>query len=292
MSIYLKFISGAFQPRSLFIPMASIILGTGLSALQWPVDGSLFASCIVLVIIAQTALNLAGNYQAAYVNHANATQQQGDRVALLRLSYAMAMLFAIGFILLLSVSVGFAMPSILLSLSLLIPFAITVRMKTLFSKAQLYQYKKVHMSFWALANGFLPCVIAFYLHTAHISDYSVAAAACAALLALLISLSKQALFIIEQHQLIEAGQLPQSLATNLKWQKLVVITTSLATAATIYWLSIPYLAGICILALPSIVATIATVEHLPEPDIASAQTTKVQIAYFAYWVLFIVGVML
>ncbi|MDN3653473.1 hypothetical protein QWY77_12040 [Thalassotalea ponticola] len=298
MGLYLKLLAGAIQPRDVFIPMASLIVGTGLSALQWPVDGALFSSCIILVFLGQLALNLASNYQQAFVNNRKDPQTNlhqhalTSQMALRRLSYISAMIFAVLLWLLIKTSVGFSATIALLTVALLVLFATAIRLKTLYSNQQLYSYSKRHLAAYATGNALLPCLISFYLQTAQITDYVLAVAFCVALLALVAGLSKHINEFIKCHPLLNSDNLPPSLITMLVTQFVLLIITIALTTLAIYALNIPWLALIYILALPALFAANITVKHIPEADIAKAQLTKVQLAYFAFWVLFIVGVMI
>ncbi|WP_371187142.1 hypothetical protein [Thalassotalea maritima] len=294
MSLYLKFITAAFQPRSFFVPMASVILGTGLADLVSLINGQLFISCFVLVALAQISLNLANNYQSAFIDtqrdHKFSAHVQRLQYKLLTLTYIVTGVFVTALIVCFVASRGLALLDGILVLLIALPLAITVRLKTLYTKQQLTPYAMVATIFYSLCYGLLPAISSFYLHTATVTVYSLVLAICCALLTTLPFLSEQALTIIKQTD-NQTNDKPQ-LSENLKWQKLILITATICTAAAIYFLNIPLLAGIFILALPSLVATIATVEHLPDVDIARSQATKVAVTTFAFWVLFTVGMLL
>lgn len=298
MPVVVNLFLAAIQPRTFFLPCAAIILGSGLAAFAGIVDGALFSGLFLLTIFAQISVNLANDYQRAFITHADAIKdsrsaiQYKVRNQMLKLILGCFFVFVLGLIILTHLSTGgsvlgyaFIAISGVLLLSIL-------RLKTRYKKTINRHIDKTSMLCQFLLSGFFPATLSYHLHTSTLPFHMILLALCCGLLSLSSLFAEHISQQVNINSPVIAGRLPPPLKLALMWQKIIIIATTVLTGLTIYITGIPFLSGIFILALPALIATIATVEHLPESDISAAQITKIQIACFAFWVLFVVGMML
>ncbi|KGJ99216.1 hypothetical protein [Thalassotalea sp. ND16A] len=300
MPVVINLFLAAFQPITFFLPCAAIILGSGLAALNGVVDGPLFVSLLMLTVLAQITFNLAQDFQKAFLTHApafNASKpgsniQMAVRQQMLKLMLGCYFTLVLGLTLLCHFSIGgsvigYALIAITAVLMLLI-----LRTKTRSGSKDSNRISTASIIGQFLLVGFIPVIVSYHLHTSDLSIYLVLFAVCCGVLSLLALFAEQLCEQIRDNTPVASDNLPAVIAKNIIWQKSIIISVVVLTGGFIYLSDVPVLSGIFILALPSLIATVATIEHLPEEDIAVSQKTKVAIACFAFWVLFIVGMML
>lgn len=304
MPIIVNLFLAAIQPKTFFLPCAAIILGCGLAALDGVVDGVLFSSLLILTILTQITFNLASDYQRAFLTNSNVANSKNPKLfsakqQMLKLilgCYITSMLALLG---LTYVSTASAITGFVLLAIIAIALIISLRFKT--SSKQPEQasaqalspiLKPTSIIAHLLLVGATPVAVSYYLHTAQLPISIMAIAFTCGLLSLLLLLATQIKAFIKASPAIDSIALPTPLKHLINVQKIVLISTVIATALFIYFAYIPQLSGFFVLALPSIYAAIITIEHYPETDVATSQVTKISISCFAYWVLFVIGMML
>ncbi|OUS31818.1 hypothetical protein A9Q98_02520 [Thalassotalea sp. 42_200_T64] len=300
MPVVIHLFLAAFQPRTFFLPCAAIILGSGLAALSGVVDGALFVSLLMLTVLAQITLNLAQDFQKAFITHApafNANKPGSNirmavRQQMLKLMLGCYFVLVMGLTLLCHFSIGGSVMGYALIAIIAVLMLMILRTKTQTGLTENSSISTSSIVCQFLLVGFTPALVSYHLHTSGITIHVALFAACCGLLSLLALFSEQLCEQIRVNTPISSDNLPAAMAKNIIWQKSIIISVVVLTGGFIYLSDLPLLSGIFILALPSLIATVATIEHLPEEDIAESQKTKVAIAGFAFWVLFIVGMML
>ena len=294
MPVVINLLLAAIQPRTFFIPCASIILGSGFAAYSGIVDGNLFLSLLLLTILAQVIFNLSNDFQQAFVN--NASQQKNPvqgkiKQQMLKLILACFLVWCLGLTALMSVSVNGGATAYLLVMALFLLVLAIVRFKTLFKSDNSKPTSALNLLVYGVISGVLPTLISYYLHTSELNIIITLLAINCGLLASSLVLSQKIVSQLILQSSKQIGVLTAAVATTLKWQKIIVISSTFMTGLIGYYFALPFLTWCFIFALPSIVATIATIEHVTEIDVAQSQFTKLCIAIFAYWVLWVAGLM-
>lgn len=298
MPIFINLLLSAIRPITFFLPCAAIILGSGLAAFSGVVDGPLFSGLFLLTIFAQISVNLANDYQRAFITHADAIKnsrsaiQYKVRNQMLKLILSCFFVFLFGLILLSHLSTGGSIHAYIL-IAICAGLLLTIlRVKTRYKKTVESKINKASLLGQFLLLGFIPTTLSYHLHTSTTPSHVILFAICCGILSLASILSEHIAEQVKSNSPVVVGQLPPPLKHALLWQKIILILATVFTALAIFITNIPFLSGIFILALPALFATVVTIEHLPEDDIANSQISKIKIACFAFWVLFIVGMMI
>ncbi|MEW6997577.1 hypothetical protein AADZ86_07725 [Colwelliaceae bacterium BS250] len=300
MPIIVNLFLAAIQPKTFFLPCAAIILGSGLAALNGVVDGVLFSSLLIITILTQITFNLANDYQRAFLTNSSVVNSKnpkiftarGQMLKLILGCYITTMLALMG---LTYTSTTSANTGYVLLATIVISLLIILRVKTSAQQPkQTLELTLKPVTIFAQLSlvGALPTVVSYYLHTAQLPFDIMMVAFICGLLSLLVLLATQIKEFIKASPAIDSAAIPKPLKHLINAQKIVLISTVIATALFIYFAYIPQLSGFFALSLPSIYAAIVTIEHYPETDVATSQVTKISISCFAYWVLFVIGMML
>lgn len=296
-SVFINLFLASIQPRSFFLPCSSIILGSTLAAFYGVTDGALFSSLLMLTILAQMCINLSQDYQRAFVRSDSAAnhEQNAIKVKVSRQMLILMLSCFLIFTLALIAVVHVNLPGNLLAFSMaligcaLLLMAIRVNTRIQNSSGTMPSIGGLFLHVVCIA--ILPITLSFYLHTAQLNITIAMIALNAALLSCLSPFSQQLITNIQTEGSVSMENLPKSISQLLTIQTVILVSTSIVSLMNIYFLDLPISTVIFIFALPSMAATIATVKHIPEVDIAQAQKTKITLAAFAYWVLFCAGIM-
>ncbi|TKB45353.1 hypothetical protein [Thalassotalea mangrovi] len=305
MSLYLQLLLGAIRPRSLFLPCSAIILGSGLAAFEGYVDGALFASLLFVTMFAQIIVNLAGDYQRAFIIHARNSEQSGQankhqqlQASMLKLILGLFVLFCIAIGSLTLTSTGVAPVSLTLLILCCLLLLSVLRHKTRRGLPTDRFGQILSLLVMALLSASLPFLLSHYLYTASLQSIDLLIAIAAGCLALMTWFSEQIMlrFATQNVSQIDADATPlvqsQPAINNLlNAQMISLIVAVLLTLTLIIIAQLPILTFAFIFAIPSLAATIITTRHLPDFDTAQSQLTKTGIASFSYWVLFVIGLM-
>lgn len=299
MPIFINLLLSAIRPITFFLPCAAVILGAGFSAFHGVVDGGLFVSLLMLTVLGQVTINLANDYQRAFITAAQKANVKANSEVLYKTRKQMLQLI-LGCFLTLVLSLGLlsfaaingsGLALLIIGICALLMLSV-LREKTRKAKP-LYEKLTIKNTLsYAILSAIVPLTLTYYLHTAQLPLSIVLIAVVVGLVTLMHLLSEQISEQIAEHSPVVAEHMPKEISTQLLCQKIIIISAALATFLYIYFAYIPLTAGLFIMALPSLYAPIMTLEHYPESDVAKSQTTKIAIAGFAYWVLFTVGLML
>ncbi|WP_371376557.1 hypothetical protein [Thalassotalea aquiviva] len=302
MSLYINLFLSSLRPITFFLPCAAIILGCGLAAFDGVIDGLLFSALLFLSIFAQMIYNLVQDYQRAFISHQVVAKTETSKQARYQTRISMLKLILASyatFVLALLLFVGSAVPSSLIGYSLValiaLIFLLVLRLKTKDTQPEHRLHQVFGYLSHALLFGALPSLLSYHVLTASMNAYIVIFAFISAFLSLLLYMANKVKKIIEgierQGEYVQISN-NKTLRLLLTAQKWTVLLCTLATLLSAYFFYIPILTGLCLLATPSLIASAITLEHFPESDVAQSQTSKISIACFAYWVLFVIGLML
>lgn len=297
MNIYLNLFLSAIKPITFFIPCSAIILGSGLAAFFGVVDGGIFSSLLLLSLIAQITINLANDYQRAFIcfapsQGANKQKQMHVRMSMLKLILGSYFLFSISLLLLTVTAVTGAPIAYGLSVSLAIALLAFIRIKTRYKPSKIEHLPVSGMSIQFLFIGLGPVLLSYYLYTVTLSIDVIILAGLFALSTILSLLAERVVEITDQLQPIQFDAIPSSLKNTFQLQKAIIAIISIIIITLISIGSLPILTCFALMATPSLFATCMTLESFPESDMAVSQKTKLNISLFAFWVLFIVGLMM
>ena len=299
MPVAINLFLSAIRPITFFMPCAAIILGAGLSAYSGVVDGSLFISLLILALLAQITVNLADDYQRAFITNAQALDQQSPssqkqlhvRHQMLKLILGCFLVFTLGLTVLSKMTTdGSFLAYGLTALSALIMLMI-LRIKT----RQPGNVKAISFSSifaHVLLLGFSPTLVSYYLHTSQLSYTVVGLSFCSGLLALTVLFIRNCKQQINIEPSINSENLTPAFKILLNVQLVIVAIVFISVLAIIYLGQLPLFSGLLIFTLPSFVGSIMTVKHMPEEDVVQTQITKIIFTGFAFWILFVIGLML
>ncbi|WP_068547798.1 hypothetical protein [Thalassotalea crassostreae] len=272
-------------------------MGSTLAAFYGVTDGALFSSLLMLTILAQMSINLSQDYQRAFVRSdiVSRNKQNAIKVKVSRQMLMLILSCFLVFTLTLIAVIHINLPGNLIAISMalmgcaLLLMTIRVNTRTQSSSGPMPSIEGLFLHVVCIA--ILPITLSFYLHTAQLNTTIVMISLNAALLSCLSPFSQKLIANIQAEGSVSMESLPSSVSQILTIQTVILISTSIVSLMNIYFLDLPISTMIFIFALPSMAATIATVKHIPEVDIAQAQKTKITLAAFAYWVLFCAGLM-
>ncbi|TRX53396.1 hypothetical protein [Thalassomonas sp. M1454] len=299
MPIFINLLLSAIRPITFFLPCAAVILGAGLAAFNGVVDGGLFISLLILTIVGQVTFNLANDYQRAFITAAQKAKIKANSEILYKtrkqmlqliLGCFLTMIFSLGLLSFAAIN-GSGIALLIIAFYAFLMLSV-LRQKSKKAKPLYAKLTIVNALVYATLSAVIPLTLTYYLHTAQLPIDVVIVAIIAGLVSLMLLLSEQIKEQIIAHTPVVAEQMPKQISTQLLQQKVIIIISAIATLLFIYFAYLPLTAGLFIMALPSLYATIMTLEHYPESDVAQSQTTKTAIAGFAYWVLFTIGLML
>ncbi|WOH35964.1 hypothetical protein RI844_11285 [Thalassotalea fonticola] len=299
MPVAINLFLSAIRPITFFLPCAAIILGAGLSAYSGVVDGPLFVSLLTLALLAQITINLGDDYQRAFITSAAVLNQQSQssqkqmhvRYQMLRLILGCFILFSIGIIILCKMStdgsfIAYGLAGLCAMILLMI-----LRIKT----RQASVSKPISIAA-IMANilllGFLPTLVSYYLHTSKFNYSVVGLAFCAGLLVLSVLFTGNLKQQITKDAGINSENLTPAFRLLLNVLLVLIAVVFSFTLAIIYFAELPLFSGLFIFTLPSFVGSIMTVKHLPEEDVTQTQISKLIFTCFAFWILFVIGLML
>lgn len=299
MPVAINLFLSAIRPITFFLPCAAIILGAGLSAHSGVVDGSLFISLLTLAVLAQVTVNLADDYQRAFITNAQALKQQSPssqkqmhvRHQMLKLILGCFLVFAIGLIVLCKMTTDGSFIAYGLTTLSAILMLMILRIKTR-QPGDIKAISITAMLAHVLLLGFLPTLISYYLHTSQLNYNIVGLAFCSGLLTLtmlFISNSKQQ---IKVDPTITSENLTPAFKLLLNVQLIIVAIVFISVLGIIYLGQLPMFSGLFIFTLPSFIGSIMTVKHMPEEDVVQTQISKIIFTGFAFWILFVIGLML
>ncbi|QDP00133.1 hypothetical protein [Thalassotalea sp. PS06] len=304
MSLYLQLFLGAIRPRSFFLPCSAIILGCGMAAYEGIVDGGLFAGLLFITMLGQVVVNLASDYQRAFIIHASKrndgaiNKHQQLQGTMLRLILGLFVIFCIALGGLSFASTSVAPVSMTLMVVCCLLMLSVLRHKTRRGLPTDRFGQIASLSVMALLSGALPFLISHYLHTANLQAIDILIAVATSCLALMTWFSEQIMLRLSSHENMQISaddsplvQSPPAIGNLLNAQTIVLVLAVVTTLSLIFAEQLPLLSLAFIFALPSLAATIITTRHLPDFDTAQSQMTKTGIASFSYWVLFTVGLM-
>ena len=299
MPVVINLFLSAIRPITFFLPCAAIILGAGLSAYSGVVDGSLFISLLTLAVLAQITVNLADDYQRAFITNAQALNQQSPysqkqmhvRHQMLKLILGCFLVFTLGLIVLCKITTdGSFIAYSLTALSAMIMLMI-LRIKTR-QPGVLNAISITAVFAHVLLLGFLPTLISYYLHTSGFNYSVIGLAFCSGLLTLTMLFSRNSKQQIKADSTITSVNLTPAFKLLLNAQLLIVAIVFVLALGIIYLGQLPLFSGLFIFTFPSFIGTIMTVKHMPEEDVVQAQTSKTIFTIFAFWILFVIGLML
>lgn len=299
MPVVINLFLSAIRPITFFLPCAAIILGAGLSAYSGVVDGSLFISLLTLAVLAQITVNLADDYQRAFITNAQALNQQSPssqkqmhvRHQMLKLILGCFLVFTLGLIVLCKMTTDGSFIAYGLTALSAIMMLMVLRIKT--RQSGVIKAFSITAAFaHVLLLGFLPTLISYYLHTSHFSYSVIGLAFCSGLLALTMLFSSNSKQQIKVDSTINSENLTPTFKLLLNVQLAIVALVFVLALSIIYLGQLPLFSGLFIFTLPSFIGSITTVKHMPEEDIVQTQISKIIFTGFAFWILFVIGLML
>lgn len=298
MSIYLNLFLAAIKPITFFLPCAAVILGSGLSAYNGIVDGTIFTSLLVLMIIGQISMNLANDYQLAFTSSKNSTytpsnpQQYQARMSMLKLILGLFLAVFLGLFALIATAIPGSYPAYFILALAAILMLITLRHKSRHGNVVNTKVDVKDLVIFMLLSGLFPTLLSIIVHTASITITDIIIAINFALLASIsFYANKLDTFIQAEEQ--QGKQINiQDIKPILTVEKALILASTVMSLLVIFIVPMSLFTIAFALAVPSIFASTVTLEHFPDSDISNKQKNKVAIATFAYWVLFIVGLMM
>lgn len=299
MPVAINLFLSAIRPITFFLPCAAIILGAGLSAHSGVVDGPLFVSLLTLALLAQVTINLGDDYQRAFITNAAALNQKSQssqkqmhvRYQMLKLILGCFLLFGVGIITLCKMStdgsfIAYGLAG-LTAMILLMILRIKTRQASVFKPISI-----TSITANILLLGFLPTLVSYYLHTSKFNYSVVGLAFCAGFLVLSVLFTGNIKQQISNDANINSENLTPAFKLLLNVQLVLIALVFLCTLAIIYFAQLPLFSGLFIFTLPSFIGSIMTIKHLPEEDVAQTQINKLIFTCFAFWILFVIGLML
>ncbi len=299
MPIIINLFLSAIRPITFFIPCAAIILGCGLAAFQGIVDGALFSSLLILTVLAQVTFNLVNDYQRAFVTHTNSAIAPSTnpilykaRKQMLQLILGCFLIFTFALGLLSFAAIGGSSITLAIIAATSFIFLLILRVKTRKANPLNGSLNPIELILHILLYGLFPVSISYYLLTSSLPINIAFIALNTGLLASMHLLSENINQQININAPVNSDNMPAAISRLLMQQKVLLIAAALLSLGYIYFILVPLTSVLFFLALPSLYATIVTIQHYPEEDVATSQSSKTAIAIFAYWVLFVIGLML
>ncbi len=296
MSMYINLFLSAIKPLSFFLPCSAIIFGSGLAAFNGVVDGVLFTSLLVISILGQISLNLANDYQRAFLTYSRTSSTNNERhkqvrISMLKLLLGCYLVFLLSLILLSALTLEDSILSYVLVIGIAVSTLTVFRLKTRGVPVLHKAIDGMQLLSQFFIAGLLPSLLAYHLHTASMSGEVLLIAGVFSLATLLPYFSDRVLAIISKHDPVRSDQMPTILTQTLKLQKLVMALLVICVLSLILLGLTPILVCFSLIASPSLFASCMTLQHFPEVDTAQSQKSKVTLATFVFAVLFIVGLM-